>query len=150
MGLSSATQRKPMMSVQNRCETSRFLTLRTIWLMPRGGWAWLTIAEASLSMVPSMIGERHGHCTAPGPKLHPGPEGGHAVRSSPGASVELELAAQRTGGRAEERRPLQAAEPLRPARHEDTAATSLDAHRGPSFLSVRRSDEPWSARRRSG
>src|SRR5881397_1283886 len=106
MGLSSATQRKPMMSVQNRCETSRFLTLRTIWLMPRGGWAWLTVQEASLSMVPSMIGERHGHCTAPGPELHPDPEGRDAVRSSPGASVELELAAQRTGGRAEERLPL--------------------------------------------
>src|SRR2546430_4793166 len=31
--------RSPTISVQNRCETSRSRTLRTTWLIPRGGWA---------------------------------------------------------------------------------------------------------------
>src|SRR3989442_8775755 len=112
MGLSSATHRKPMMSVQNRCETSRFLTLRTMWLMPRGGSALLGVGEASLAMVPSMIVELRSTARLPGtaralygtwPRIAPRP---------------VELAAR------------------------------LD--RGPSYLGVRRIDEPLSARRRSG
>src|SRR5262245_15066222 len=39
MGLSSATHRKPTISVQKRCDTSRFRTFSTRWLMARGGWA---------------------------------------------------------------------------------------------------------------
>src|SRR2546422_10785191 len=94
MGLSSATHRKPMMSVQNRCETSRFLTLRTIWLMQRGGSALLRVGEASLAMVPSMIVELRSPARLPGtaralygtwPRIAPRP---------------VELAAQRTGSRA--------------------------------------------------
>src|SRR5882724_7716366 len=50
MGLSSATQRKPMISVQNLCDTSRFRTLRTMWLIPRGG-------SGALAMMPSLIGD---------------------------------------------------------------------------------------------
>src|SRR6185503_302395 len=75
MGLSWATQRKPMISVQNRCETSRFRTLRTMWLMPRGGSASRGVAGVrSSAMMPSMLagrrtspGDAHQHCTAPAP-----------------------------------------------------------------------------------
>src|SRR6058998_2496373 len=181
-----------MMSVQNRCETSRFLTLRTMWLMPRGGWAWLRVGEASLAMVPSI------DCRTPVDGPSPGNGTGILRHLAPSCtqprrassrgvifaqcSGELELAAQRTGGRAEEGRraiaavgdrlqrdrarraaraaTLQAPEPLSPARHGVTAATALDdlvdvddvsgAHHGPSFLGVRRIDEPLSARRQSG
>src|SRR5713101_3769408 len=58
-GFSSATHRKPMISVQNRCETSRLRTLRTMWLMERGGSAWaggVGTCASSFSMVSSMDG----------------------------------------------------------------------------------------------
>src|SRR5439155_24667533 len=98
MGLSSATQRKPMISVQNLCDTSRFRTLRTMWLMPRGGRACGGgTCAASLAMVPSLIGNfrstaclpgQHEHCTVAGTELHPaggrsrgpgGPSDGNAL-----------------------------------------------------------------------
>src|SRR3990167_7220516 len=67
MGLSSATQRKPMTSVQKRCETSRSRTLRTTWLTPRGGWARAGAAGASsFDMVPSMAGALLYSAAAPG------------------------------------------------------------------------------------
>src|SRR5437879_4273689 len=48
-----------MISVQNRCETSRLRTLRTMWLMERGGSAWaggVATCASSFSMVSSMGG----------------------------------------------------------------------------------------------
>src|SRR5262245_23965196 len=82
MGLSSATQRNPMISVQNRCETSRFRTLRTMWLMPRGGKACGGTGATSLATVPSMyLPERYEHCTAPGIRA----PGRLSARPSPGA-----------------------------------------------------------------
>src|SRR2546430_4993380 len=48
-----------MISVQNRCETSRLRTLRTMWLMERGGSAWaggVGTCASSFIMVSSMGG----------------------------------------------------------------------------------------------
>src|SRR5437773_9019030 len=62
MGLSSATHRKPMISVQNRCETSRFRTLSTTWLMARGGSAWLgALGVSALGIVSSMSSQLRDH-----------------------------------------------------------------------------------------
>src|SRR5438128_3190125 len=46
-----------MISVQNRCETSRLRTLRTTWFTPRGVWAVLGMVSSILGNADSAAGQ---------------------------------------------------------------------------------------------